>query len=346
MQEYMNFASGIVRRSLSFPADKPDSFEAFRAMISFIFDISIPEQAADLPFEAEVESLVFDGIIASRTRCTPAILRRTPALITRSASDDIAIGTYETGVFDMVFEDRRLTVEPGELLVQDLSKPLEISAQAMSNIALLIPRQRLHAWSGLLFDVHGLVIPKGAIQALLVGYMRSLFLHASDMQAGEAAAVAEMTVNLVGTCLQQSRHRSADTQIGTATLSRIKAAIEDQLGDPALGPSSIMQQFGLSRPALYRLFEPLGGVARYITERRLHRAFRTITDTSRPPPRISQLAYEAGFSSTSAFGRAFRDLFALTPRDARNLAWRSIPDSKLPQSMSEILERFGQSDEE
>lgn len=344
MREYTNANGGMERHRLSFPAGDPDSFEAYRAIVGFMFDVSIPASATDRPFEADVETLIFDGIVATKVRCSPVILRRTSALIARMASDDIAISSYETGVFDMVFENRRQTVKPGEILVQDLSKPLEITAPAMSNIALLISRQRLHAWSGLLLDAHGMVIPKGAVQTLLVGYMRSLFRHAPHMHASEAAAVSEMTLNLVGTSLQQSRNRQSETPFGTATLSRIKVAIEDQLGDPALGPNSLMQQFGLSRPTLYRLFEPFGGVSRYITERRLQRAFRAITDTSQPPPRISQLAYEAGFSSASAFGRAFRDLFSLTPRDARNLAWRSVPAIKQPQSMSEIFARFRRSD--
>jgi AraC-like DNA-binding protein len=84
----------------------------------------------------------------------------------------------------------------------------------------------------------------------------------------------------------------------------------------------LLDEFGISRSTLYRSFEPLGGVSAYITERRLRYAFRRMTDPLREPLRVSQLAFDLGFSHPSAFTRAFKAFFGLSPKDIRALAVR------------------------
>ncbi|WP_163099763.1 helix-turn-helix transcriptional regulator, partial [Acinetobacter baumannii] len=86
---------------------------------------------------------------------------------------------------------------------------------------------------------------------------------------------------------------------------------------------TLLDEFGITRSTLYRLFEPVGGVSTYITERRLHYAFRQIAGGVEPHQRISQLAFALGFSHPSAFTRAFKDFFGISPRDVRALATQS-----------------------
>jgi AraC-like DNA-binding protein len=81
----------------------------------------------------------------------------------------------------------------------------------------------------------------------------------------------------------------------------------------------LLGEFGITRSTLYRLFEPLGGVAAYITERRLRYAFRQMTDPLEQHLRVSQLAFDLGFSHPSAFTRAFRGFFGMSPKDVRAL---------------------------
>lgn len=80
---------------------------------------------------------------------------------------------------------------------------------------------------------------------------------------------------------------------------------------------------GITRSTLYRLFEPLGGVSAYITQRKMHRAFRVMVDTLQPRQRVSQMAFELGFSHPSAFTRAFKESFRLSPTDVQMLAAQS-----------------------
>ena len=74
----------------------------------------------------------------------------------------------------------------------------------------------------------------------------------------------------------------------------------------------------MSRASLYRLFEPVGGVACYIRTRRLARARQELTMPGLQDRRIGTVAYRAGFQNILAFNRAFREAYGETPRDARN----------------------------
>ena len=88
--------------------------------------------------------------------------------------------------------------------------------------------------------------------------------------------------------------------------------------------TDIRRALGLSRSALYWLFEPYGGVAAYLLERRLARVRALLADR-REHRRISELAFAHGFASEAHFSRAFRRCFGLTPSDVRGTAERPEP---------------------
>jgi len=66
----------------------------------------------------------------------------------------------------------------------------------------------------------------------------------------------------------------------------------------------------------------MGGVSACMT-RRKHHAFRPLGDTVGPRPRISKLAFDLGLSHPSAFTRAFKDQFGLSPTDVQAFAAQS-----------------------
>lgn len=100
-------------------------------------------------------------------------------------------------------------------------------------------------------------------------------------------------------------------------LDRILQCIESHLCDPELGTDFLLRRFHVSRPTLYRMFSPLGGVARYIRERRLQAAWARLREA--PHCTITFLLYDLGFESERQFQRAFQTHFGMSP--AR---WREI----------------------
>lgn len=104
---------------------------------------------------------------------------------------------------------------------------------------------------------------------------------------------------------------------GDPRVARILRCIEAQLDDPSLGCELLQKTFFVSRPTLYRMFQPLGGVSRYIRERRLLAARRRLRDE--PQHSITWLLYDLGFESERQFQRAFNARFGMSPTHWRGL---------------------------
>jgi AraC-like DNA-binding protein len=103
----------------------------------------------------------------------------------------------------------------------------------------------------------------------------------------------------------------------------------------------LARTFGLSRASLYRLFEPVGGVASYIRTRRLARARQELTTPGLEDRRIGPIAYRAGFQSIPAFNRAFRAAYGQTPRGTRKPEGGGSPiELKTPRRRMGILARW------
>jgi AraC-like DNA-binding protein len=109
----------------------------------------------------------------------------------------------------------------------------------------------------------------------------------------------------------------ARTSIEATTLERIRRHIAASLGSPGLHPDALCSLFRISRTQLYRLFEPLGGVAAYIQEQRLARAYAQLSDATHGHRRIYDIAFDLGFSSEAHFSRIFRRAFGLSPSEVR-----------------------------
>jgi AraC-like DNA-binding protein len=71
---------------------------------------------------------------------------------------------------------------------------------------------------------------------------------------------------------------------------------------------------------LYRIFEPLGGVSTYIRQQRLLKTRDALADSS-DRRSISRIAEEWGFVDPSAYSRAFRHEFGISPSEARQEGW-------------------------
>ncbi len=137
----------------------------------------------------------------------------------------------------------------------------------------------------------------------------------------QADDVVCATTHMLAACLRPSQRTLAEarSQVEAVTLERIQRHIASQLGAP-LTPDALCRAFGISHHRLYQLFAPLGGVARYVQQRRLHRAFQCLANPAYLRLRVAEVAARLGFASEAHFSRAFRTAFGHTPSDVRAMA--------------------------
>jgi AraC-like DNA-binding protein len=88
-----------------------------------------------------------------------------------------------------------------------------------------------------------------------------------------------------------------------------------------LGPAEIAAAVNISTRYLHKLFEAKHHtVSLYIKGRRLDQARRDLLDPRLAHRPISAIAYACGFGDLSGFNRAFKDAYAVTPKELRNVS--------------------------
>lgn len=107
-------------------------------------------------------------------------------------------------------------------------------------------------------------------------------------------------------------------------LEKSRQIVQAKLYDPDLDAETLRRALGISRTRLYRLFEPLGGVMRYIQHRRLVDAHEVLSDPA-DHRNILEIAEERGYNDGSEFSRAFKREFGYTPSDVRKGYERNVP---------------------
>jgi AraC-like DNA-binding protein len=98
--------------------------------------------------------------------------------------------------------------------------------------------------------------------------------------------------------------------------SQLRAAqsfIERHLTDRDLSAGRVAAAVGISERQVSRVFGEYGGVARWITDRRLDLAGELLAAARPGAVTVGDVARRCGFASQSYFARAFRQRFARTP---------------------------------
>ena len=106
-----------------------------------------------------------------------------------------------------------------------------------------------------------------------------------------------------------------ESLVRDAMFDQIRDYIRANLGDARLDSASIVGQFGVSRPTLYRMFKPYGGVHAYIAHHRLFRAAYDLAARKTRRGEIKRISERWGLSSGLRLNRAIRNVFGTAPTE-------------------------------
>jgi AraC-like DNA-binding protein len=116
---------------------------------------------------------------------------------------------------------------------------------------------------------------------------------------------------------RDARHAAVRRGLRAAHLSAIKKEIANRAGGK-LSIEIVAARHRLSPRHVQRLFEEDGtSFTEYLREQRLLRAHRMLVSPRFAHLRVSDIAFEAGFSDLSWFNRLFRRRFGIAPADIR-----------------------------
>jgi AraC-like DNA-binding protein len=233
--------------------------------------------------------------------------------------DHLMVQIYTRGGYRGELGSRTVNVAPGDVVTLDMARETRTVSTASANITLMIPRDLLGA-RALPHGPHVHDVASAACTQLFAEHVLALAPRLDTLRQSAAPYLADATLSLYRAALAPSADALAQASepVHHTLLLRARRLIETRLDGQEVSAESLANALRMSRATLYRLFEPFGGVAAYVLERRLLRARSALRD-GRDLRRINQVASDCGFGDASHFSRAFRRRFGMTPADARQL---------------------------
>lgn len=241
---------------------------------------------------------------------------RTPQMIAADGRDHYIVQFNIAGSHTGDFDGVAFAAGPGEVGICDLSRPMLLHSTAVKVLTTFLPRAEVEAVAPNI-ALHGMVLDANRA-GLLIEHLTAVTRWFPQLLPQTLPGITRATIELLGACLAMEAGRADFGLRESPVLLRARAYVEHNLLEPSLNPARISEALGVSRSTLYRLFEPLGGVTAYIWERRLHLARAALLDPKRGR-RISEIAFQCGFSSEAHFSRSFRKAFNIRPSDLRSL---------------------------
>ncbi|MFQ5660245.1 MAG: helix-turn-helix domain-containing protein [Gammaproteobacteria bacterium] len=255
----------------------------------------------------------------------PVIIKRCAADIALDLNHDYFLTTQLQGNARIKQANAEFSLEPGDLALMTGGLPFSVEyAKPSRRLIVRIPdqvfRKRLLG--------HGQTIPLGNLPGsglgrIVNGLLQSVAYEAENLTVTDQYTLAESLLELTGAltrssgkpCEQGRSRRHSDL------LNRIHTFIKAHYMDCELTPDKIARAHGISTRYLHSLFRQSGTtVLKSVWERRLKATREDLLDPSLIRVRISDIAFQRGFTDPAHFSRTFRNRFGLSPRQLRSLA--------------------------
>ncbi|MGW2158463.1 AraC-like ligand-binding domain-containing protein [Nonomuraea sp. NPDC001699] len=277
-------------------------------------------------FHGRVQSIDLSQVRVGDFTMSPLKGRRTPAHISRHDPEGYELFLLHSNANRLRQRGNESLLEAGDMSLFDTSSPYVtefLDGDRPTRVTLLfLPREALPLTRGQLEPLLATRLRAATGSgALLARYLTGLLEHASGCHPAELPRLGTIGVDLAAAFLAgrldagrqlpaESRHRML--------AARIDAFIDQHLGDPDLGPSSIAAHHHISVRTLHALFEQRHEtVGATVRRRRLERCHADLADPRLRDLPIGEIGMRWGFRNGAEFSRAFRTAYDLSPRDHR-----------------------------
>lgn len=309
--------------------------EAWNAAFGSLNAISPLSDRLGTPGTRTENWLIGGGLVLSQTRVSAARFLRDRQRARGDSLDHLILRVMRRGEGRLRHVGFDAVTRPGDLVLFSMHETWSVEWDGADWVTLCIPRDLdLRLSAGLSSLRPGLL--RGAGAGLLADLMLALPNRVAAAGPEELPTLGGAVHAAIGACLL------AGTGLGDAVVDpladagaslareRVRRAILRNIGSSRLTPAQIAAAAGLSRSALYRLYEAEGGVARYVQHVRLSLAHAALRDPQMAEQSISAIAEAHGFPAPSDFSRAFRAAFGVAPSDVRAMGLAAPAPPALP----------------
>lgn len=275
-------------------------------------------------FSGTIRAGSLDVIGLSLFESAACRVERTQRCLRQDADDDLIVCIQTAGRKTVHQDGRDAVLAVNDMALVDPRRPFSLSMETGHGaLVVKVPRRELQARVGDLTCMTARTISCGhPAVALCSGFLTMLPEHIDALDGHAAAKIAQQAVDLLALSF------AAYAGVGHVTLSsrrevarlRLKATIEGAICDPTLRPVDGAAAAGISvRYANALLAEEGTSLERLIVSRRLQHCHKALVDSAQARRKVSDIAYEYGFSDLSHFTRRFKAEFGYLPSECRPL---------------------------
>lgn len=293
---------------------KKERFDAWRHSFSCILELSTAEKE---PADFHGRQLLWDlGDLAFSRIQTDGLNFSSAARSHGRSLDHWQMTLLLHGNATTVTPTGSFDGRSGIVQIHPLGRPFHGRVSDSEMLVLWIPRD-LCRDSARLLDAAEFSTLDTAMGRMFAAFMIGLAHQVTCLREDELPRLLSATREMILACVEPAPERLDEMQgaLSAVLLERARQLVQLNLFNPRLGADMLMRELAISRTQLYRLFEPAGGVRRYIQHRRLVDAHSALSDPNEQR-RIVVIAEQRGFDGAE-FSRAFKREFGYSPSEVR-----------------------------
>lgn len=168
----------------------------------------------------------------------------------------------------------------------------------------------------------GLVTGSDGLGRIISPFLAGLGSSLERLDQPTAAQLTDNAMDLLRALLAASMDvETLAGHPGWQLSQRIYDFIDENLGEPGLSPAQVARASYVSTRKLHSLFQDNGTTVNgYIRSRRLEKCYLALSDPTQGQATVASIGARWGFSDSSHFSRAFKQVYRETPGAVRRRA--------------------------
>ena len=292
-------------------------FHEFRHAVSSSY---VPLRVtSDAPgrFRGSIRALDLDQLHVSEVTARTHVVERTPELIARGGRQYFKLSLQLSGTGLLAQSGREARLMQGDIAIYDTEQPYTlVFDDDFRMLVLMFPQALLDLPADSVRQLTAVRFRGGTgVAGIIEPFLRRMADGMDALAGPTGPRLGRNALDLVATMFVAEL---GAPRAHERLASRIRAYIDEHLGDPGLGPAQIAAAHYISTRHLHGIFHEQGeSVAALIRARRLERSRLDLLNPLMRDQMIGKIAARWGFVDAAHFSRLYRAAFDESPRNTR-----------------------------